>query len=403
MDIAQKSDDLDPAMIQDFDMFNLELVHGEYQLAVKAFQKPQTPEIFWTPRNGGHWVTSRSESVNFVLNNPEIFSSKKAYVPKEKNPAVGYAPMMMDAPDHRKYRALLAPVFSPKYLQKYCEMARARCIELAEQLEPRGECEFISEFAQKLPIDIFISMTDLPLEDRDMLVRMGEIHVRPPSKEAHMENARQMHDYVVNIVNQRRGGAGTDLITQLTKATVDGVPIDEEILIGMVHLVMLGGLDTVASSLGFMALFLARSPEHRRQLIEKPELIPHAVDELLRRWAMSSVGRILTQDYDYKGTQMRAGDMIIVPLIFAGLDERVHANPLDVDFSRTDVSHNAFGAGAHRCIGSMLGKQELRIFFEEFLPRIPDFAVKPGADPRPVPGTVSGFRSLPLVWTPRAS
>ena len=182
---------------------------------------------------------------------------------------------------------------------------------------------------------------------------------------------------------------------------VDGQPITVEALTPMIFLLLVGGLDTVASAMGFAARFLATSPEHRRELVEHPERIPNAVEELLRRFPVVNQGRVVVSDMTYKGVDMRAGDQIIMPTTLHGLDDRKFDDPLRVDFSRPTPIHSTFGNGAHRCPGSLLARTELKIFLEEWLKRIPDFRIKPGATPGVRAGVNATLYSLPLVWDVR--
>ena len=132
--------------------------------------------------------------------------------------------------------------------------------------------------------------------------------------------------------------------------------------------------------------------------IADPGLIPKAVEELMRRYAIATAGRILVQDHDYKGVVMKAGDMVIMPTVAVSFDESRFDDPLKVDFTRNASGHAAFSRGVHTCVGSMLARTELRIFMEEWLARIPEFRVKPGFELQISSGTVSGIRKLPLEW-----
>lgn len=167
----------------------------------------------------------------------------------------------------------------------------------------------------------------------------------------------------------------------------------------MILLLLLGGLDTVASTLGFYAQFLATHPEHRRKLVEDPDLIPNANEELLRRYAIAILAREVTQDLEMGGVKIRKGDMVLAPTPMDGLDEHKFADPLTVDFDRVKPGANStFGGGVHRCVGSMLARTELRVFLEEWLKRIPDFAIKPGTNPQVSARSVATITSLELVW-----
>jgi len=150
--------------------------------------------------------------------------------------------------------------------------------------------------------------------------------------------------------------------------------------------------------MGFMAHFLATHPEHTKQLVDKPEIIPQAVDEMLRRFGVSATARVLTRDFEYKGVHFKKGDRVYVFGALYGLDDRKFERPLEVDFQRASTIHAGFGSGAHRCPGSFLARTELRAFLEEWLRRIPRFRIKAGAQVTFSPGQVNSVRYLPLVW-----
>jgi cytochrome P450 len=160
-----------------------------------------------------------------------------------------------------------------------------------------------------------------------------------------------------------------------------------------------GGLDTVKNLLGFVALFLATHPDHVRQLREKPEIIPHAIEELIRRHGVSNTARLVVTDYDFLGVHLKAGDQLQGVTALFGLDDETVPNPMDVDFNRpAPIPHAAFGNGAHRCPGAILARRELKVWLEEWLPRIPEFAVKPGTTPQQAAGMVNNVSELWLSW-----
>ena len=392
---------VDPARVLDFDMFGLKAVDGEYQKAIYPYTRPGSPEIFWTQSNGGHWVLVKADDIEFAMTNPTIFSASKMFVPREKNPNPPLTPLMIDPPDHAKYKAMMAPAFAPRSVQKLGEGAREIAIELIEGFRARGKCEFIHEFAESLPIDVFMNMVELPKSDKPMLMEIGEQHVRPLTPQHHIDSMMQLQAYALQKVNERRANPGDDLISHLTRCQLDGKPLDDHALVGMVVLLLVAGLDTVAAAMGFFARFLATEVEHRGQLIADPGLIPKAVEELMRRYAIATAGRILVQDHDFKGVSMKAGDMVIMPTVAVSFDESRFADPLKVDFTRNASGHAAFSRGVHTCVGSMLARTELRIFMEEWLARIPEFRIEPGFELQISSGTVSGIRKLPLEWEVR--
>ena len=171
-----------------------------------------------------------------------------------------------------------------------------------------------------------------------------------------------------------------------------------EVTFGMLANVIFGGLDTVAASLSFVTRWLAEHPEERHQLAEQSRAHTQAEEEFYRRFGIPNTARVITKDFDYKGVPLKAGEQIMLPKVLHGLDERRYPDPLRVDFSRKRAAHAAFGDGPHRCPGSFLARLELRIFLEEWLARVPDFRIKPGAQPVTSSGMVNGVLSLPLTW-----
>lgn len=389
------------ALVHEFDLYNVQVENNDYHAALKRLHAPGIPDIFWTPKNGGHWVATRGEDIYQIFKDSERFSSQKLVVPAERN-THRLPPITLDPPEHTKYRVLLSPLLSPKAVAGLADRAREQAIELIEAMYPRGGCEFVSEFAQHLPIGIFMRMVDVPTEDREKLLGWAEQQVRPTSEAEREQGFMNIFAYAAQKVKERRAQPGSDAISQLTKAQIDGRPITDEELIPIVSLLLIGGLDTVASAMGFMARFLASSPAHRQELIEHPERIPGAVEELLRRFPVVNQGRMVRADITYKGVAMKAGDMINMPTTLHGLDDRQFDDPMHVNFQRPTPIHSTFGNGAHRCPGSLLARTEMKIFLEEWLKRIPDFRIKPGATVGVRAGVNATLFELPLEWEVRA-
>jgi cytochrome P450 len=174
-----------------------------------------------------------------------------------------------------------------------------------------------------------------------------------------------------------------------------------EQLTGMTILLLLGGLDTVAAVLGFTMNYLARHPQQRSHLANNPDAIPKAVEELLRRFPVSSLARVVTRDVEFHGVRLKQGDMMLCPTMAHSLDDRIFPDPTNVDLTRKTGFNGTFGAGPHRCLGSMLARVELRAFLQEWLARIPDFQVQPDADLIVDTGMVVALEALPLEWHPK--
>jgi cytochrome P450 len=162
--------------------------------------------------------------------------------------------------------------------------------------------------------------------------------------------------------------------------------------------VLLGGLDTVTASMSFFLNFLSKNPSHRQVLIEQPELIPEAIEELLRRHGIFNTGRLVQEECELGGVTLRKNDLILIPTALHNLDERRFPDPLTVDFRRADKNHLTFGVGIHRCLGSNFARAQLKIVLEEWLARIPDFAPKAGTTARVQSGRANTVTELMLSW-----
>jgi cytochrome P450 len=299
-----------------------------------------------------------------------------------------------------KYRLLLQQVLNPRAVQSFEAEARRAMIDLTDAVAPRGSCEFATEIAQSLPINIIMRWMDLPFEDRVQLMDWVDTLMGGADPATRREAKDAIADYVDAVVQRRQSQPGDDVISHLVNGEVDGRRVTREEGRAMVANLVNGGLDTVRNMMGFIALFLARSEPHRRELVGEPALIPGAIEELLRWAAIPNMSRSVKTDTEVGGVLLKAGDMVLMPLALAGRDDHAYENALGVDFHRERLRHLAFGSGAHLCPGMHLARIELRVFLQEWLKRIPDFEVAPGRTPVTRGGIILAVRELPLVWSP---
>jgi len=162
--------------------------------------------------------------------------------------------------------------------------------------------------------------------------------------------------------------------------------------------VLVGGLDTVLNFMGFVMVFLAQNPDVRHQLAADPSLIPDAVMELLRRYPIVADAREVRTDQDFEGVHLKKGDMILAPTVLHGLDDAEYDKPLEVRIGRKTPHHTSFGKGVHICPGQYLARLEMRVLFEEWLKRIPDFALEPGTTVQYSGGIDLTVKPYILVW-----
>ena len=389
-----------PDLIVDYDTFHVDAPDGDFAAAMVRMRDSGVPALFWTQRNGGHWVATNGDHVRQILEDAETFSSRAMRVPKAANPAVPIIPLMIDAPDHAHYRRLLSRAMTPGAVKSLADRARNLSIGLIEELEPRGKCEFVADFAQQMPIAIFMGMLDLPAQDRPTIMAIVDRIIRPDVPETRLRGFADLADYTMAKVAERRAAPADDLVSDLAGASINGRPLRDDELQGLMSVLMLAGLDTVASMLTFITRFLALNPAHRAQLRARPELMTEAIEEFLRRMAMVNLTRELACDTMLGDVQLRQGDLIVAPTALCNFPKG-GGDWLAVDFTRPRMLHATFGAGAHYCMGSSLARAEIRIFLEEWLARIPDFAIAEGARLEVKVGAAAMMPSLPLVWTPR--
>ena len=392
-------------LVVDFDYLKPAGIEGgDVYAAMKAFQD-KSPDIFWTPRNGGHWVVTRGEDIRWVQENYQIFSHEEFTIPRGTVPII-MPPITVDPPFHARYRAVLNPFFTASKVSHSAETARALTIEVIEHLLPLGRCEFVNDFSRIMPTSIFLEIAGLPLDRRVEFVEWARGYMNSGADQNQQNSyLGKIVAYLQEAIADRTANPGEDMISRIVAFRQNPRFQGEQEIIGMALLMFLGGLDTVASMLSFITWHLATHPEHRRRIIEEPAIIPRAVEEYLRRHGLSNTGRLILSDVERKGVLMKKEEMVMVPNGMSSVDERKHPNPLEVDFDRADLftangqpAHNTFGNGPHKCIGAPLARQEIQVFLEEWLRLIPDFRLDPDNMPASHAGTVNGVHHLHLLW-----
>ncbi len=385
-----------PHLVVDFDFRDFPGTDQDVHLAWKRLH--DGPDIFWSPRIGGYWVATRADDIDVMQLDHQRFSYRNVSIPPRTDMAP-VAPLEYDPPEHGPLRAILSPAFGPKQVQDLNADLRKLSTELLDAIVPQGYCEFVDAYAKRLPIITFLRLVDLPLSDRTELLELTELSVRPKSPEDQHKAYSGLQNYIGRWVVERRQNPGKDLFSRMVNGNVGDRPINEVELAGMMVNVIFGGLDTVASALSFTARCLAENPKVRQQLIDDPKLIPTAIEEFLRRFGIPNTARVVTRDFEYKGIQFREGEQILLSKTLHGLDERRFPDPLTINFHRASQANAAFGAGPHRCPGAQLARLEMTVFLEQWLRRIPNFWITPGATVRTGSGSVNGCFNLPLSWS----
>lgn len=388
----------------EIDMYQLDGIEEGYHEAWKRVQQPGTPELIWTPFTGGHWIATNGQTVREIYGDPERFSSEVIFLPKEAGELYDMVPTRMDPPEHTPYRKALDKGLSLGQIRQVEEKVREVAVELIDGFAAAGQCEFSSEYAHIFPVRVFMALADLPMDDAEVLGRFAKMMTRPegntPEEMAANLDAgnKGLIDYVDPIIRARRGGSGDDLITVMVNAEINGELISHEKAQGLIALLLLAGLDTVVNFLGFMMLHLARNPELVAELRADKIKLMRSAEEMFRRFPVVSEARMVAKDQEYKGVNLKHGDMILLPTALHGLDEAENPDPWKIDLQRRGMSHTTFGGGPHRCAGMHLARMEVICTLEEWFNRIPEFGLAPGAKPVFHSGIVAAVDNIPLVW-----
>lgn len=399
---VEKPDHVAPELVVDFN-YRDPIPPGEDNYTVLARLQDRGNDILWSPHNGGHWIVTRGEDIRWVQQNYQIFSHEVFNIPRGMSRII-MPPLTVDPPLHARYRAVFNPFFQPSRVAGMREKARGLAIELIEKIAGQDRCELVSEFASVLPVIMFLGIVDLPLEQREEFLAWGHEFSFAKEQKDRDAGLGKVLSYLNMVLNERHKNPGSDMLSAIAAWRDNKRFGGEQEVQGMAALIFFGGLDTVASAISFMLRHLAQNPPHRRRILEDPAVIPRAVEEYLRRYGLSNTGRLILSDVERKGATMKADEMIMVPIGCSSIDERLYANPLEIDFDRPELfdakgtpTHNTFGNGPHKCVGAPLARAELQIVLEEWLPRIPQFSLDPDKPVRVHMDSVPGIDEMHLL------
>jgi camphor 5-monooxygenase len=383
--------------VVDINVFALPDQEVDFHAAWKTLQD-DAPELVWTPHNEGHWIALRGDVLAEVQSDYERFSSKIIILPKSVGEHHALIPTTIDPPEHRPYRLLLNAGMSLPIVRGMHEQIRQTAIDLIETFRMKGRCDFTAEYARLFPIRIFMSMVAIPMADAPNIQMWAECMTRPNPPMPFEEAKQAFFDYLDPIIVERRANPGSDIISQIVTADIEGRLLDRDEAIALTTQILIAGVDTVVNFLSFALLHLARDPASRASLAAAPDTIMAATHELFRRFGLVIIARTVRHDMDYRGVSLKAGELVCMPTQVHGLDDRINACPMQVDFKRKRGRHSAFGSGPHMCPGQELARAEVAITIEEWLKRIPDFRVADDADTNISGGIVAQVNRLVLEW-----
>lgn len=386
-------------LVRDFNMYGPPGIDKDFHEAwATLLQEDDSCPLVWTQENEGHWLPTRTSIIEEILTDYSKFSSRSIILPKSHSADHGLLPTTIDPPEHHFYRKTLNHSMAPAAVNAMGDDIRDIVTSLIDGFVDKGECNFTKDFADILPIRVFLSMMNLPEDDIPQTKYWTDQLIRPDGTITFADALQNLKDYIAPYVDERMGADGTDMLSRMINTETNGRRLTRDEAIKLSIQVFIAGVDTVVNLLGFVFLFLARNEKHRLQISSGEITVSDAVEEILRRFPLVTVAREVTEDFEFHGVQLKAGDMIAAPTPLAGMDNTFTANAVDVEFGRKQGNSLTFGRGAHTCPGKNLARVELRIAIEEWLKRIPDFHVAENSQVSFSSGIVGVVNELNLRW-----
>jgi cytochrome P450 len=375
-----------------------------YARAWEVFEK--APPIFFAPsrlatttNRAGSWVCTRYEDCREVFQNTERYSSSAIFpFTRLLGETFRALPLTADPPEHDKYRLLLNPWFSPKAVNQLEAKMYAIINQLIDGFVDKGECDVSYDFGRIYPVKVFMGLMGFPDERFEDFLSWGYAMLHEMNNlERVVWGAKGALAYLRGFIEEVKKNPGNNLTSRIVHGQVEGRPLTEDEIIGIVFFLWTGGLDTVAATSSLTFRRLALDQALQQKLRDHPELHAEAVEEFLRMNPTVNSARMAKVDHELHGVHIKAGDMVQCLVADANYDPVEFDDAHNFRLDRPSNRHLTFIAGPHRCLGSHLARRELRIALTEFLRRVPTFRLKPGADRAAVPGLIA-MKHLPLVW-----
>ena len=359
--------------------------------------------VGWSDRHGGFWVVTGYPEAEQVMKDVDGFSSAGVIFPK-------YAvtePLMLaeqDEPDHMRARRLVNLSFMPRSVTQYSEAVQRSVHELMDGFIEDGRADVGRILADPIPAIVTALIMGLPAEDGPKFdawtsACTHEFLADPVAAKPKIE---EMYAYFEKNIARRKIEPGTDVLSSVINAEVDGDRLTHSELLGFSTVLLIGGIENSAKLIGSALWRLGWDVELRRRLIRNPEKLASTVDELLRYYSPGTVGRIVRRETTIAGKTMLPGQQVMLALPIANRDPREFAHPDSFIIDRTNNRHLALGTGLHVCLGGHLIRMEARLVIGEFLKRIPDYQIDAKAPLKWTTGQVGGMSRVPIVFEPAA-
>jgi cytochrome P450 len=362
--------------------------------------REQCPLAHTERYNEGTWLPLRFEDLQRIAHDTDSFSSQHDGLTAGGTvDRVRFPPIHNDPPEHHGLRRAVLPFFAPKRIQEWEPILEKHCDDLMATIVAQGAGDAAVDYAQHIPVLAIAAILGVDPDDGDQfrawIVDFIEVGAR--DNDVRVAATEELLAYMRRAMDRRRADPSNDLISHLLASEVDGERLDDDTIERMLMLQLVAGIDTTWSSIGAALWHLATNDTDRRRLVAEPELIPTAVEELLRAYAPVNVVRRVANQATVNGVTMEPGDSVLMTFPIACRDPEVFEQPDEVIIDRRNNRHPAFGLGIHRCLGSNLARLEMNVAVATWLRHAPEFSLADGAEVRWSEGQIRGPRTIPIT------
>ena len=350
--------------------------------------------VHWDEANR-FWLLTRHADVRAASKDPELFSSQA------KGPwhtfDVHFSMQALDGPEHRRQRAIASKGFTPRMVGRLRETAHSTIHACIDAVESAGRCEFVSALASPVPLRLIADMLGLPAEHFDLFQRWSDgtasADLELRSSDGFAADQARLEALLHEEAKRRRSEPRDDLISAVVAADAEGrldwggeesfEGFSKDDLVSFAQFILIAGNETTRNAISRGMLALIEHPEQHALLRARPDLLPSAVDEILR-WSspVRVLRRVATRDIELRGKKLRAGDSVLLFYASANRDEEVFPDPYAFRVDRSPNEHITFGLGPHYCLGANLARMEIATVIGALLERLPDLRLAPGAPVR---------------------
>lgn len=367
--------------------------------------------IAHTERHGGSWLPTRFDDIREMAKMvPDLSSRQPLVMPTPQQlvdmtkyeQQISAPPITADPPISTWTRRMILPAFAPKAVEKYRSYTEQLCHELIDGFIEEGRCDGAVDYAQQIPPRVIAHMIGVDPEMSDDFTEWvrGVLELGLSQPELRIKYRDIIQEFLHNEVQERVANPREDLLSELLAVEVD--PADGEnspaVVVGIANLLLVAGIDTTWSSIGSALYHLGTTASDREWLVREPELLPTAVEELLRAYSPVTMARIAETDVEVGDVCIREGDKVLMNFPGANHDPEHFEDPDEVILDRARNRHIAFGSGIHRCAGSNLARLEMNTALQVWLERIPEFEISDREPMQWAGGQVRGPRVMPMSF-----